>query len=66
MRLKGEKCQHETIEFGEKVHYRFNVKAKPKNDKLEATWREEYFLDKWWRAAEAVIGTMDVVLREGS
>ena len=38
-RLKGKKCQQETVEFGEKVHYLYNVKAKSKDEQLEVKWR---------------------------
>ena len=48
-RLKGKKCQQETVEFGEKVHCRYNLKARSKDEKLEVKWSEGFFLDKWWR-----------------
>ena len=65
-RLKGKKCKMEMVEFGEKVHYRFNPKSKPKEAKLEVKWGEGFFLGKWWRTGEAVIGTQDGILRAGS
>ena len=34
-RLKGKKSQQETVEFGEKVHNRYNLKAISKDEKLE-------------------------------
>ena len=65
-RLKGKKSQQETVEFGEKVHYRYNLKARSKDEKLEVKWSEEFFLGKWWRTGEAVIGTKDGILRAGT
>ena len=64
-RLKGKKCQQETVEFGEKVHYRYNLKARSKDEQLEVKWREGFFLGKWWRTGEAVIGTKDGIRRVG-
>ena len=64
--LKGKKSQQETVEFGEKVHYRYNLKARSKDEKLEVKWGEGFFLGKWWRSGEAVIGTKDGILRAGT
>ena len=65
-RLKGKKSQQETVEFGEKVHYRYNLKARSKDEKLEVKWDEGFFLGKWWRIGEAVIGAKDGILRAGT
>ena len=65
-RLKGKKYQGETVEFGEKVHYRLNLKAKQKDTKLEVKWGEGFFLGKWWRTGEAVIGTANGILLAGT
>ena len=51
-------------EFGEKVHYRFEKKTL--TNKLDVKWGEGFFLGKWWRTGEAVIGTQDGILRAGS
>lgn len=45
-RWKGKAGKLPAAEFGEKVHYRFNVKRKPRDEKLEAHWGEGYFLWK--------------------
>lgn len=65
-RLKGKKCKQEMVEFGEKVHYRYNPKAKAKDEKLEVKWGEGFFLGKWWRTGEAVIGSHEGILRAGT
>ena len=65
-RLKGKKCHHEIVEFGEKVHYKLNTKGKGKDEKLEIKWGEGFFLGKWWRTGEAVIGTSNGVIRAGT
>ena len=64
--MKGKKCIQELVEFGEKVHYRYKKKAKSKDEKLEVNWSEGYFLGKWWRTREAVIGTEGGILRAGT
>ena len=64
--MKGKKCKQEMVEFGEKVHYRFNPKAKAKDEKLEVKWGEGFFLGTWWRTGEAVIGTPEGILRAGT
>ena len=61
-RWKGKKYNREMIEFGEKVHYKENVK-KDKNHKLEARWGEGFFLGFQWRTGEAAIGTPEGVVR---
>ena len=33
-RLNGTKCKQQTVEFGGKIHYHDNMKAKPQHDKL--------------------------------
>ena len=39
-RPKGKKCKQEVAEFGEKVRYQYNLKAKAKDDKMEVRWGE--------------------------
>lgn len=34
-RLKGKKYTQETVEVGEKVHYRYNKKSRPRDEELE-------------------------------
>ena len=46
--------------------YRYNLKARSKDEKLEVKWSEGFFLGKWWRTGEAVIGTKDGILRAGT
>ena len=65
-RLKGKRCKEEMAEFGEKVHYRYNPKAKTKDDKMEARWGEGFYLGRWWRTGEAIIGTHEGVRRAGT
>ena len=62
-RLKGKPCNHELVEFGEKVHYKFNKKIRPKDDKLEINWGEGFFLGKLWRTGEAAIGTRGGIVK---
>ena len=50
--LKGKKCQRETVEFGEQVHFRHNLEATPKDEKLGEKWSEGFFFGKWWRGAQ--------------
>ena len=65
-RWKGKPYHGEEIEFGEKIHYRENMKARPKQNKLKARWGEGYFLGRWWRTGEAVVGSRDGVSRAGT
>jgi hypothetical protein len=65
-RLKGKKCTTEAVEFGEKVHYKLNMKAKSKDDKMEAKWDEGFYLGRWWRTGEAIVGTPGGIRRAGT
>ena len=65
-RWKGKRFQQEEVEFGEKIHYRENLKARAKQLKLEARWGEGFYLGRWWRTGEAIIGTASGILRGGS
>ena len=42
------------------------MKARSKEEKLEVKLGEGFFLGKWWRIGEAVIGTKDGILRAGT
>ena len=65
-RWKGKPYRGEEIEFGEKIHYRENIKARPKQNKLEVRWGEGYYMGRWWRTGEAVVGTAAGILRAGT
>ena len=65
-RWKGKRFQGEEIEFGEKIHYRENLKARAKQTKLEIRWGEGFYLGRWWRTGEAVIGRTEGILRAGT
>ena len=43
------------IEFGEKIHYRENIKASA-----------GHYLGRWWRTGEAIVGTRAGILRAGT
>ena len=65
-RWKGKKFQQEEIEFGEKIHYRENLKARSKQLKLEPRWGEGFYLGRWWRIGEAIVGAASGILRAGT
>ena len=65
-RWKGKPFHGEEIEFGEKVHYRENLKARAKQNKLEIRWGEGFYLGRWWRTGEAVVGTIGGTFRAGT
>ena len=65
-RWKGKPYRSEEIEFGEKVHYRLNLKAKSNREKLEVRWGEGFYLGRWWRTGEAIIGAAGGTLRAGT
>ena len=56
-RLRGKCWQHELVEFGEKVHYKVNVKNLSREQKLEPRWEEGFFMGVKWRTGESWIGT---------
>ena len=56
----------EEVEFGEKVHYRLNLKNKPQQEKLEVRYGEGFYLGRWWRTGEAIVGTSEGVFRAGT
>ena len=62
-RLKGGKCHHKTMEFGEKVHFQKNTSG---NEVLEVNFCEGFFQRMLWRPSEAAIGTEDGLLRVGT
>ena len=43
-RWKGKPFHGKEIEFGEKIHYRENIKARAKQNKLEIRWNEGHYL----------------------
>ena len=65
-RWKGKRFTLEELEFGEKVHYRLNMKGKAKQDKLEVRYGEGFYLGRWWRTGEAVVGTASGAVRAGT
>ena len=65
-RWKGKKFTLEEVEFGEKVHYRLNLKNKPQQEKLEVRYGEGFYLGRWWRTGEAIVGTSEGVFRAGT
>jgi hypothetical protein len=66
-RWKGNYFTLEEIEFGEKIHYRLNnTKASQKQHKLEIRFVERFYLGRWWRTGEAVVGTSGGVIRAGT
>ena len=64
-RWKGKPFHGEEIEFGEKIHYRENIKARAEQNKLEIRWGEGHYLSRWWRTGEAIVGTRAGILRAG-
>ena len=62
-RLRGKPWLHEMVAFGEKVHYKINLKEWDKRYKLEARWGEGYFLGVKWRTGESWIGTKGGILK---
>ena len=46
---KGEPFHGEQIEICGKIHYRENIKARAKQNKLEIRWGEGDYLGRWWR-----------------
>ena len=64
-RLKGKKFSRAVVEFGEKVHYKKNLKGH-KDNKLDSKWGEGFFLGFYWKTSEALIGTHEGVKRAGT
>ena len=62
-RLRGKVWSRDVVEFGEKVHYRMNLKNLPREQKLEPRWEEGFFLGVKWRTGECWIGTPTGVVR---
>ena len=56
-RLRGKSWRHEMVEFGEKVHYRVNLKSLSHQYKLEGRWGEGFFMGIKWRTGESWIAT---------
>ena len=65
-RWKGKRFTMEEIEFGEKIHYRMNMKNKTQQEKLEARYGEGFYMGRWWRTGEALVGTPEGVIRAGT
>ena len=63
-RMKGKKCKQEMVEFCEKADYRHNLKATAKDEKF-VRWGEGFFLGKWWRIGDALIGTPEGIHTAG-
>ena len=62
-RLRGKPWAHEIVAFGEKVHYRVNLKSLPKEYKLEGRWGEGFFMGIKWRTGESWIATADGIVK---
>ena len=56
-RLRGKPWLHEMVEFGEKIHYRLNVKDWDRKYKLEGKWGEGFFMGVKWRTGESWVAT---------
>jgi hypothetical protein len=65
-RWKGKRFTMEEIEFGEKIHYRLNMKNKAQQEKLEVRYGEGFYMGRWWRTGEALVGTPEGVVRAGT
>lgn len=59
---KGKAMKQPTAEFGEKLHYKINLKRKQRGEKLDARWGEGC-LGKFWMTGEASVGSQDGVRR---
>ena len=62
-RLRGKRWSHEMVQFGEKVHYRINLKSLPKEYKLEGRWGEGFFMGIKWRTGESWIAIVDGITK---
>ena len=62
-RLRGKIWKHEMVEFGEKVHYRVNMKSLPKEYKLEGRWGEGFFMGVKWRTGESWVATTEGIVK---
>ncbi len=57
-RLTGKPRDKELVEFGEKVHYRFEER-RGKENKLDVKWGEGFFLGVRWRTGEMIVGNAE-------
>ena len=62
-RLRGKPWRHDAVEFGEKIHYKVNLKNLPREQKLEPRWEEGFFLGVKWRTGECWVGTSSGIAR---
>ena len=62
-RLRGKPWTRDMVEFGEKVHFRMNQKAWPREYKLEARWGEGFWMGVKWRTGEQWIATTEGICK---
>ena len=62
-RLRGKVWDHQMVEFGEKVHYKINLKSRDKEYKLESRWGEGFFMGIKWRTGESWIATNEGICK---
>ena len=65
-RWKGKRFTMEEVEFGERIHYRLNAKNKAQQEKLEVRYGEGFYMGRWWRTGEALVGTPKGVMCAGT
>ncbi len=56
--LNGKPCDKELVEFGEKVHYRFEKRG-AKENKLGSKWGGGFFLGIRWRTGDVIVGNAE-------
>ena len=62
-RLKGKAASMPGLEFGERVHWRSNVPAKDRKNKLDSAWKNGVFLGQRTVSGEFLVGTMEGIMR---